>query len=135
MFGKFIKELMNINESSVTSLSGLVLSILFSPISTIGNIVERTAQIREANEILINDQLSLEAMRDYFRYTQFMDKYEGSEDFASNAKKELRDNTYANAIIDSGEAYALNELRKCVIQIAANGEIIRSFEDYKGKRT
>jgi len=128
--GRFIKILVNPHdENAVTPLSGLALTILLSPIGTTRKIVSRIIQLRQATAILANDQQALEAMRAYYEYTQFIEKYKGGVDFVKHAREELKDNSYAKAIVDKGEESAQRELRKSVIQIATNGEIIRSFED------
>jgi hypothetical protein len=46
---------------------------------------------------------------------------------------ELYNNTYAQAVLSKGEKVAQSDLRRSVIRIAANGEIIRSFEDKPSK--
>ena len=129
--GKFILEVMNPKPfgDSFTVLSGLALTIFLSPIATTRKIIDRTSQMKQADAILANDQRNLEAMRDYYAYTKFMEKYEGSADFVKQARKELSDNSYAKAIVDNGEEIAQTEVRERVIQVAANGEIIRSFKN------
>jgi len=46
----------------------------------------------------------------------------------ANQGGELFDNSYAQTVLAKGEKAAQTELRNGVVQISANGEIIRSFD-------
>jgi hypothetical protein len=107
---------------------GLIM-IVVSPIMSIVRFVKRINQIKQCDEILASDAQILQEMRDYFAYTQAMEG-KPSVDLASLASQgsELFDNTYAQAVLSKGEASAQAELRQGAVQIAANGEIIRSFD-------
>ena len=103
--------------------------ILISPIMSIVRFVKRINQIKQADEILESDARILQEMRDYFAYTLTMEKNAGF-DLATLASQGsvLYGNTYANAVMSKGESTAQAELRQGAVQIAANGEIIRSFD-------
>ena len=102
-----------------------------APIYIIGRLRKQKKQIDQADEILLHDARILQRFRDYFVYTQTMEENPGV-DLASLADEEggtLFENTYARAVLDNGEKNAQEGLRAGIVQIAANGEIIRSFED------
>jgi hypothetical protein len=103
--------------------------VVISPIMSIVRFVKRINQIKQADEILESDARILREMRDYFAYTLTMEKNAGF-DLATLASQgsELYGNTYANAVMSKGESTAQAELRQGAVQIAANGEIIRSFD-------
>ena len=103
--------------------------IVVSPIMSIVRFVKRINQIKQAEEILAADARILQEMRDYFEYTLTMEKSAGV-DLATLANQggTLFGNTYAQAVLTKGEQAAQAELRQGAVQIAANGEIIRSFD-------
>jgi len=108
---------------------------IIAPFRTVIKIVTRVHQIKQANQIVANDSQALQEMRDYFAYTQVMEKQAASVDLAKLVDQggELFENTYARAVLDKGEQTAQTELRNSVVQIAANGEIIRNFDPPKEK--
>jgi len=80
-------------------------------------------------EIITSETRVLQEMRDYYAYTQAMEENKGV-DLATLASQgsELYNNTYAQNVLSKGKEAAQAELRQGVVQIAANGEIIRSFD-------
>ena len=119
-------------------LFGLIRTIgmcIASPVIAIYQYVKRLKQMKEAEEIMANDSHALREIRDYFAYTQTMERNIGVS-LSSLAEQggELFDNTYAQSILKNGEQAAQAELRQSVVQISANGEILRSFSD-KPRRT
>jgi len=105
-----------------------VAMIAVSPIIAIYQYVKRTRQIKDANKIMESDSQALLEMKDYFEYTLAVERSKGAS-LASLTKHggELYNNTYANAVLSKGEVVAQRELRQSVIQIAKNGEILRSI--------
>jgi hypothetical protein len=110
-------------------MTGLFM-ILLCPFKTIKKIASVSWQWKKAADILSSDSQVLEAMRDYYAYTQAMEKADDAKSFDTLTAEggELFGNSYANRVKANGEKAAQAELRKSVVQIAANGEIIRSFE-------
>jgi len=109
-------------------------SIIVSPIITIYRLISRFKQEKQCEEIVASDSSVLQEMRDYFEYTQAMERNVSSGiDLATLADQggELYNNSYAQTVLQKGEKVAQAELRKGVVQIAANGEIIRSFDPVK----
>jgi hypothetical protein len=108
--------------------------IMISPIMSIVRFVKRIDQIKTADEILESDARILQEMRDYFAYTLTMERSAGV-DLATLASQgsELFGNTYASAVMSKGESAAQAELRQGAVQIAANGENIRSFDKRIGQ--
>jgi len=102
--------------------------IIISPIITIYRFVKRFYQIKQAREVIANDEHILQEMRVYFEYSQIIDRNRGV-DLAKLASQggELFDNTYAQTTLRQGENVAFSSLRHHIAQIAVNGEIIRSF--------
>lgn len=100
------------------------------PFVAIYRIVVLWNQSKQAKEIMASDARALQEMRDYFAYTQTMESNEGV-DLASLAAQGgvLFDNTYAKNVIEQGEQAAQAQLRRSVVTISENGEILRSFED------
>jgi hypothetical protein len=109
-------------------------ALIVSPIITIVRFVKRAKQIRQCNEIIADEMRTIQEMRDYFEYTQAMEQ-SASIDLAKLAKQggKLFDNSYASAVLSKGEQAAQAQLRQSVVQIAANGEIIRGFAPVKKK--
>lgn len=107
-----------------------ICKLIIAPAVTIFNIIRWWHQITQANEIIASDAQALVEMRDYFNYTQVMEKKVANVSLAilSGQGGELFNNTYARAVIDSGEKIAQSELRKRVIQIAVNGETLKNFD-------
>jgi len=100
------------------------------PFVAIYRIVVLWKQSKQAKEIMASDARALQEMRDYFAYTQTMENNEGV-DLASLAAQggALFDNTYAKNVMEQGEQAAQAQLRRSVVTISENGEILRSFED------
>jgi hypothetical protein len=110
------------------------IALIICPIMSIYRFVKRINQIKEADEIVTSDTRTLQEMKDYFAYTQAIEKNKGIS-LAKLAEQgsELYDNAYVKAVLDKGEKEAQAELRQSVVAISANGEIIRSFDKQKGK--
>jgi len=105
-----------------------VFLVIFSPIITVWRFFSRFSQIARCNEIIESDSQALRQMRDYFAYTQAMEQNAGV-DLATLVARGgvLFDNAYAKDVVSRGAQTAQAELRRGVAQIAANGEIIRSY--------
>jgi|GEM_PF-2019681 len=119
-------------------LGGLFVAVfltLVSPIISIYRFVERVRQIKQADEIIANDERALQQMRDYFEYTQIMEKSTGI-DLAKLVEQdsELYGNTYAQSVLKNGEEAAQTELRQGAAQITANGEVIKNFDKRRRKK-
>ena len=97
---------------------------------------KRKKQIRQAEDIIANDTLALEQMKNYFEYTQFIEKLGSNINLSKLTDQggELFNNTYAKTVIGKGEKEAKDELRQNVIQIAEDGEIISGFDKKKEKK-
>ena len=108
--------------------------IAISPVVTIYRIIKFTKEIKQCDEIIASDSRTIQEMRDYFAYTQAMEENEDI-DLATLASEgsELYNNSYAQNVLSKGEQAAQAQLRQGVVQIAANGEIIRSFNE-QGRR-
>jgi hypothetical protein len=104
------------------------------PIITLVRFFKQKKQMAQADEIIADDERILQEMRDYFAYTQAMERSTGV-DLAKLADQggELFNNTYAKSVIKDGEKAAQARLRQGAVQIAANGEIIRTFSKPKNK--
>jgi len=111
--------------------------LLGAPIIAIRNLFRRLNQIKQAKEIIASDSQVLAEMRDYFAYTQAMERADDAKGFDALTAEggELFGNSYARSVKAKGEQAAQAELRKGVVQISANGEIIRGFDpERKPKR-
>jgi hypothetical protein len=104
-----------------------LIQLPLTPIFAIARFVKRHNLIKQFDQIIASDSEALQQMRDYFAYTQAMEKNTGV-DLATLASQgsELFDNTYAKAVMSGGEQAARRQLRNSVVRIAENGEIIRS---------
>jgi hypothetical protein len=95
---------------------------------TIVRLIKKKKQMAQADDIIASDERILQEMRDYFAYTQTMEKNKGIDLARLVAQgSELYDNTYARAVLDKGEKEAQADLRQSVVTIGKNGEIIRNF--------
>jgi len=108
----------------------------WAPIKTIFDVIVRFVRLSKANKIIASDTQYLQELRDYFAYTQVMEKKADSFDLSKLADQggELFENTYARSVLENGEKNAQAELRKGVVQIAANGEILRGYTGEKPKK-
>ena len=121
-------------EEQGTVIAVMMFTIIFSPIITIVRFFKRFNQIKQCNEIIAHDARILQEMRDYFEYTQVMEDSAGIDlETLADEGGELFENTYARAVLSKGEQEAQAALRQGAVQIAANGEIIRSFDRRTGK--
>ena len=106
-----------------------VIMIIVSPIMSIVRFKRRFDQIKQCDEILESDARVLQEMRDYFAYTQAMERNAGvSLESLVNQGGELFQNSYAQSVMQKGEQGAQAALREGAVQIAANGEIVRTFD-------
>ena len=130
-FGIFIGASLGTIVNGFSEYGGIIgcVMIVVSPIMSIVRFVKRINQIKTADDILASDARILQEMRDYFEYTLVMERNAGL-DLATLASQgsELFGNTYAQAVLSKGEKAAQSELSQGAVQIAANGEIIRSFD-------
>jgi len=109
-----------------------VFGLLAGPFITIYRLIKKIRQIGQANRIIESDAQILQEMRDYFEYTLVMERSAGVDlSTLASQGSELYDNSYAQTVLQKGEKVAQTELRKGAVQIAANGEIIRSFDPVK----
>jgi len=131
--GRFIKSLFTVG--LVGAFFWFFVSGMCGPIMPLVRILKRRRQIKKCEKILANDAQVLQEMRDYFAYTQAMEENAGVN-LATLANKggALFGNKYASAVMSKGEKAAQEELRQGVVQIAANGEIIRSFDKTRKKK-
>jgi len=124
--------------SAVGAGSGfwLVVYLLGAPFIMVRNHIRRFNQIKQCSEIIASDEHALQEMRDYFAYTQEMEKQATNVDLAKLANEggSLFNNTYAKAVLEKGKETAKAELRQSVVTISANGEIIRSFDKKPKKK-
>jgi hypothetical protein len=106
------------------------IKLLLFPLVAIYRIIVLRNQMSRANEIIASDERALREMRDYFAYTQTLESNKGV-DLASLAGQggALFDNTFAQNVLKQGEKAAQAQLRKSVVTISENGEILRSFND------
>ena len=111
-----------------------VISMIVSPVMTLVRFFKRMKQIKQCDEILASDARIIQEMRDYFTYTQEMENNAGV-DLATLANQggALFNNTYAKSVMQNGEKKAQAELRQGAVQIASNGEIVRSFDRRRGQ--
>jgi hypothetical protein len=105
-----------------------IISIIVAPIVTIYRFVTRTRNMKLAEEIVAGEIETLQMMEDYMAHTQALASHKGV-DLASLASQgsELYNNSYTQRVLKQGEQAAQAELRRGVVQIAENGEIIRTF--------
>ena len=101
--------------------------IFTGPIIPGVRIMKKRKEVEEFERIVDEEIEALQLMEDYFRYTLAMEKGGYSKDFATLTAEggELFNNSYARSVKEKGEAAAQAHLRESVVQIAANGEIIR----------
>jgi len=111
----------------IVMMWGMCIQLPLTPIKAIWRFIKRHRLIKQFDGIIASDSQALQQMRDYFAYTQTMEQHKGV-DLATLAAQgsELYDNTYAKAVLSGGERSARAQLRRSVVQIAENGEIIRS---------
>jgi len=131
--GQFVKGAFNAASGDASGLFRALGTCIGAPFATIKKIASISWQMKKAQDILASDSAALEAMRDYFAYTLAMEQSEDTKSFDTLTAEggELFGNSYANRVKANGEKAAQAELRKSVVQIAANGEIIRSFDPLK----
>jgi len=88
--------------------------------------VEIDMEIEELEGIIENDTTILQNMRDYYEYLQTVVSMPDFDltDLTSEGGK-LFENTFAQSIIQNGSQSAHEKLREGLVEIAANGEIVR----------
>jgi len=117
------------NGESVIDFFIVVVYVMGSPIITVVRFFKRVNQIKQCDQILEEDASIIQELRDYFAYTQEMEQ-QGGVDLSTlvmNQGGSLFNNSYAQAVLSKGEQAAQAELRQGAVQIAANGEIVRSL--------
>jgi len=104
-----------------------------APVVAIINLIKRLNQLKQTSEIIESDSRVLAELHDYFAYTQAMEKADDTKGFDALTAEggELFDNRYAVRVKNAGENAAQADLRRGIVQIAANGEIIRGFDPVK----
>ena len=106
---------------------GIFIQLPLSPINAVLRFTRRHQLLKQFDKIIASDSQSLQQMRDYFTYTQTMERNQGIGLAALVAQgSELSDNSYARAVLSNGEQAAWNQLRKSVTKIAENAEVIKS---------
>jgi len=131
--GKFIKSIIPGDGGNIICYLVACFLAPAYPFITLYGFIKRHKQIKQADEIIADDERILQEMRDYFAYTQVIEKQAGAIELAKLAGQggELFNNTYAKSVLKDGEQAAQTRLRQGAVQIAANGEIIRSFDKHK----
>ncbi len=127
--GKFIKRIIPGDAGDVIAYLAACFLAPAYPFITLFGFIKRNKQIKQADEVIASDENILRNMRDYFAYTQTMENNVGV-DLTKLADQGgvLFENTYAQTVINKGEKEAQAELRQGMVTIAANGEIVRSFD-------
>lgn len=95
---------------------------------TINNTIQYILYLKRTQGFIESDTAALQQMRDYMQYTLVRNQHKGVDlEDLMNEGSELYNNSYAQAVRDSGEAAADAALRQATTRIAENGEIIRDF--------
>jgi len=104
-----------------------LIGILLGPLVPVYKIWIRVQQTIRLENIVIEEEETLRFMRDYYEYTIVIEGADNSDDFEelTSMGGVLFNNTFARSVIRKGEDAAHLRLRKGVVRIAANGEIIR----------
>ena len=112
----------------------LLVGLITGPIVPLVRVFQNVKQMKQCEKIVASEEETLRMLEDYFVYTQTIEKQKTVDLGKLTAQGgSLANNTYARAVLDTGEAAAQTKLRNSVVQIAANGEIIRNFEKRKGE--
>ena len=84
--------------------------------------------LKETSGFIESDSAALQQMRDYMEYTLVRSNNKGVDlETLMNEDSQLYNNSYAQSVLNNGEAAADATLREATTRIAENGEIIRSF--------
>jgi hypothetical protein len=124
------------DENGERGFGPLIGAALLGPIFVIYYTIKERNYLTMAQEIAEQDKQSLRLMEDYFQYTLAMEKTGDNNSFESLTSQggELFNNSYARSVKERGEQAAQTQLRESVVQIAANGEIIRNAPRAPGSR-
>ena len=94
----------------------------------------RRRQLEQCVEIATSDSFTISRIRNYYAYTQFMEKNKDADLAKLTAPGgRLNDNQYAKDVLEKGEAAARGEMRRNVIQIAENNENGKNLGEIKVK--
>ncbi len=95
---------------------------------TLSNTVRYILYLKKTSGFIEQDSAALQQMRDYMQYTLVRSQNKGVDlDSLMSKNSELYNNSYAQAVLNRGEAAADADLRQATTRIAENGEIIRDF--------
>ena len=106
----------------------LIISALIGPFFCLKDIIADRKVLEQARAFAASEMETLQLMRDYFQYSIAMEKYGSNDSFESLTSQggELFNNSYARSVKERGEQAAQAHMHNSVVQIAANGEIIRN---------
>ena len=108
----------------IDTIKALIISIW----GTIQKIFYYTKHLIKTAGFIKSDTQALQQMADYMEYTIIRSQNAGVDLETLMAQDaSFSNNTFAQNVLQNGEAQAENALRNCVTTINENGEIIRSF--------
>ena len=121
-------------ENGIWGVIGVILRFMFEVVVavfkciyyTIRNTIDYIKYIKQTSGFIESDKQALQQMADYMEYTLVRSQNVGV-DLATLMNDQLSNNSYAQNVMQNGEAHAEASLRECVTSINENGEIIRSF--------
>lgn len=97
-------------------------------VGTVSNTIYYINYLKKTSGFIEQDSAALQQMRDYMEYTLVRSQNKGVDlDSLMKEGSQLYNNSYAQAVRDSGEQAADAALRQATTRIAENGEIIRDF--------
>lgn len=109
-------------------LPSLLGSILAAPVITARKLIESIYYWIKTAGFIKSDSEALVDMQAYMEYTLAMEGSSGMDlETMMSQDEALHDNSYAQMVLAQGENQAFNQMRRTVMTIAENGEIIRSF--------
>lgn len=97
-------------------------------VGTVSNTIFYINYLKKTSGFIEEDSAALQQMRDYMEYTLVRSQNKGVDlDSLMKQGSQLYNNSYAQAVLTSGEQAADAALRQATTRIAENGEIIRDF--------
>ena len=97
-------------------------------VGTVTNTIYYINYLKKTSGFIEEDSAALQQMRDYMEYTLVRSQNRGVDlDSLMKQGSQLYNNSYAQAVLTSGEQAADAALRQATTRIAENGEIIRDF--------